>query len=69
VSARGGDKNNSLNTSNLQKHLRNHHPDDLRELEEGEKEASKKKAAAKEQASSSQATLDECIESLVLSLR
>jgi len=60
--AQGGDENNSFNTSNLQKHLRNHHPDKLRELEEGEKEASKKKAAAKEQASSSQATLDECIE-------
>ena len=60
--ARGGDKTNSFNTSNLQKHLRNRHPDKLRELEESEKEASKKKAAAKEQTSSSQATLEECLE-------
>ena len=60
--ARGGVKNSSFNTSNLRKHLRNHHPNKLRELEEGEKETSKKKAAVKEQASSLQATLDNCIE-------
>jgi len=60
--ARGGDKTNSFNTSNLRKHLRIRHPDKLRELEEGEKEASKKKIAAKEQTSSSQATLEECLE-------
>ena len=60
--ARGGDKSNPFNTSNLRKHLRNRHPDKLRELEESEKEAGKKKAAAKEHPSSSQVTLDECLE-------
>ena len=47
--ARGGDKTNSFNTSNLWKHLKNRHPDKLKELKESEKEASKKKAVAKEQ--------------------
>ena len=42
--ARGGDKTNSFNTSNLRKHLKNRHPDKLRELEESEKAASKKKS-------------------------
>ena len=60
--AREGDKTNSFNTSNLRKHLRNRHPDKLRELEESEKKVNKKKAAAKEQTSSSQATLKECLE-------
>ena len=60
--ARGGDKTNSFNTSNLRKHLRNRHPEKLRELKESEKEVNKKKAAAKEQTSSSQATLEECLE-------
>ena len=60
--ARGGDKTNSFNTSNLRKHLRNRHPEKLRELEENEKEASRKKAVVKEQTSSSQATLEECLE-------
>ena len=41
--AHGGDKTNSFNTSNLWKQLRIRHPDKLRELKEGEKEASKKK--------------------------
>ena len=60
--ARGGDKTNSFNTSNLRKHLKCRHPDKLRELEESEKEASKKKEAAKEQTGFSQATLEECLE-------
>ena len=60
--ARGGDKTNSFNTSNLWKHLKIRHPDKLKELKESEKEASKNKAAAKEQASSSQAMLQECLE-------
>ena len=59
---RGGDKTNSFNTSNLQKHLKCRHPDKLRKLEESEKEASKKKEAAKEQTSFSQAMLEECLE-------
>ena len=58
----GGDKTNSFNTSNLRKHLRNHHPEKLRELKENEKETSRKKAAVKEQTSSSQVTIKECLE-------
>ena len=56
--ARGGDKTNLFNTSNLQKHLKCCHLDKLKELKESEKEASKKKEAAKEQTSFSQATLE-----------
>ena len=49
----GGDKINLFSTSNLRKHLRNHHPKKLRELKKNKKEASRKKAAVKEQTSSS----------------
>ena len=56
----------SFSTFNMQKHLRTHHPDKLKELVESEKAAAKSQASSV--TSSLQVTIEECLEKLQLSL-